>query len=65
VRSGSSYCSQSELPVTAGLGAAVKADAVTIRWPSGKVTELRDVAAGQILVNEDGGIVKQGPFGKK
>jgi hypothetical protein len=65
VRSGSSYCSQSELPVTAGLGANSKAD-VKITWPSSKVTELRDVVAGQmLLVNEDNGIVKQSELGAK
>ena len=32
-----SYLSQSELPVTFGLGQSEKADRVEIRWPSGKV----------------------------
>jgi hypothetical protein len=63
VRSGSSYCSACELPVTLGLGKAAKADAITIHWPSDKVTELKDVPANQIItVNEDRGIVKQQPF---
>jgi enediyne biosynthesis protein E4 len=35
VKSGSSYCSQSELPVTFGLGEAVFADAVEVIWPDG------------------------------
>src|SRR4051794_7926955 len=33
VRTGSSYLSQSELPLTFGLGTAAKADDVTIVWP--------------------------------
>lgn len=62
LRSGSSYCSQSELPLTIGLGQEPKAS-LTIRWPSGTVTELKDVAANRIVtVNEDRGIVKQQPF---
>jgi enediyne biosynthesis protein E4 len=35
VRSGSSYCSQSELPVTFGLGKATAADQVDVLWPDG------------------------------
>ena len=62
VRSGSSYLSQSELPVTLGLG---RADAATIvvRWPSGKLTQFPDIAANQIItINEDKGIVRRQPF---
>jgi hypothetical protein len=54
VRSGSSYASQSDLRVTFGLGKARKADRVQLRWPSGAVTELRDVAANQVLVVREG-----------
>jgi hypothetical protein len=64
VRSGSSYCSQSELPVTVGLGAANQADSITITWPSGEVTSLPNVAAGQIYqIVEGKGIAAQRPFG--
>lgn len=59
-RSGSSYCSQSELPLTIGLGKAAKADKITVKWPSGLVSELTDVPANQAIVIEEGsGIVKQ------
>ncbi len=34
VKTGSSYLSQSELPLTFGLGAATKADRVVVEWPS-------------------------------
>ena len=47
VRTGSSYLSQSELPLTFGLGAAAKADEVTIVWPSGKRDLLAALDAGQ------------------
>jgi hypothetical protein len=63
VRSGSSYLSQSELPLTLGLGQAKKADLIGIRWPSRKLTELKDVAANQILViDEEEGLVEQKTF---
>ncbi len=47
VRTGSSYLSQSELPLTFGLGTAAKADEVTIVWPSGKRDVLAALDAGQ------------------
>ena len=43
-----SYLSSVELPLTFGLGKADKADELTITWPSGKVTELKDLTANQI-----------------
>jgi hypothetical protein len=46
VRSGSSYLSQSELPVTFGLGQHDKIESVTIDWPSGQAEEFKDLAAG-------------------
>lgn len=65
VRSGSSYCSQSELPVTVGLGTADAAEEITITWPSGEKTTLPNVAAGQIYhVVEGKGISSQKPFGQ-
>jgi enediyne biosynthesis protein E4 len=47
VKSGSSYLSQSELPVTFGLGKRDKIDRVVIRWPSGRSEEYKDLAAGK------------------
>jgi enediyne biosynthesis protein E4 len=32
-----------------GLGQATKAEQIEIRWPNGKSTTLKDVAANQIL----------------
>jgi enediyne biosynthesis protein E4 len=37
VKTGSSYCSQSELPLTFGLGDAAVPARVEVRWPSGRV----------------------------
>ncbi len=45
VRSGGSYLSTSDFRVHFGLGEAAVADRVEIRWPSGRVEELRGVAA--------------------
>jgi hypothetical protein len=47
VRSGSSYLSQSELPVTFGVGTRAIVDRVTIEWPSGRSEEFTKVAAGK------------------
>jgi hypothetical protein len=54
VKTGSSYCSQSELPVTFGLGAATKAARVEVAWPSGQVDVLTDVPADRTLTVEEG-----------
>jgi hypothetical protein len=46
VHGGSSYLSQSELPVTFGLAKQDKIDRVVIDWPSGKSEEYKSLAAG-------------------
>jgi enediyne biosynthesis protein E4 len=43
VRGGSSYLSQSELPVTFGLGRRDKVDRLVIHWPSGRVEEYKNL----------------------
>ncbi len=47
VRSGSSYLSQSELPVTFGVGKRDVLDRVTIAWPNGRSEEFTKVATGK------------------
>jgi hypothetical protein len=47
VRGGSSYLSQSELPVTFGIGKSEKIDRVTVDWPSGRSEEYKDLATGR------------------
>jgi len=47
VKGGSSYLSQSELPVTFGLAKRDKVDRVVIEWPSGRTEEHNDLAAGR------------------
>jgi hypothetical protein len=45
----SGYASSSVVPVHFGLGEARVADEIEIRWPSGIVQTLKNVAADQIL----------------
>jgi hypothetical protein len=47
VKSGSSYLSQSELPVTFGLEKRDRVERVVIVWPSGRTEEFTNVAAGR------------------
>ncbi len=54
VKSGSSYLSQSELPLTFGLGSAARADRVVIHWPSGRVDEHKSLASGRMWVVTEG-----------
>ncbi len=47
VKSGSSYLSQSELPVTFGVGRRDRLDRVVVSWPNGRTEEFRNVATGK------------------
>ena len=59
VKGGGSYCSQSELTLTFGLGSAEAASSVEILFPSGKRHTLRNVARDQRLeVREEGGLTR-------
>jgi enediyne biosynthesis protein E4 len=48
------YLSSVELPLTFGLGSNEQADKVTITWPSGQKTDLKDLAAGKEYRVEEG-----------
>ena len=50
VLGGTSYLSASDARLLWGLGAATKVDEVEVRWPSGTLTKLKDVAANRYLV---------------
>ena len=54
VRGGGSYLSQNDLRLHFGLGLAEKIDAVEVRWPSGTVENLKDVAADKIYTIVEG-----------
>jgi hypothetical protein len=58
VRSGGSYYSQNDLRVHFGLGKATKAKTIEIRWPSGKVDVLKEVAANQVITVKEGSTAK-------
>jgi hypothetical protein len=63
VKSGSSYLSQSELPVTFGVGKRDKIDRVVIQWPSGRTEEYKDLASGRAYECTEGrGITPQDGF---
>jgi hypothetical protein len=53
VRAGSSYLSQNDLRLHFGLGSARAAERVEIRWPSGTLQILSDVAADRVLVVQE------------
>jgi predicted NUDIX family NTP pyrophosphohydrolase len=58
VRSGSSYCSQSDLALTFGLGRDIKAATLEVEWPSGVKQRFTDVPADRLVtVDEAKGIV--------
>ena len=47
VKSGSSYLSQSELPLTFGLGKRDQVERLVIQWPSGRAEEFKALKAGK------------------
>ena len=47
VRSGSSYLSQSELPLTFGLGKHDKVERVLVHWPNGRTEEYKNLNVGK------------------
>jgi hypothetical protein len=53
VRSGSSYCSQSELTLTFGLGQDPLVQEIVIEWPSGAKSRLTDVPANRLVVVDE------------
>ena len=52
VAAGYSFLSSGSPSLFFGLGGRERADRVTVRWPSGRVTELRDVPAGKSRISE-------------
>lgn len=58
VHSGSSYCSQSELTLTFGLGRNDRAERVEIAWPGGRTERLSGLVANQhYTIREGSGVV--------
>jgi len=64
VRTGSSYLSQSELPVTFGLGRRTQIDEAVVEWPSGARNTVGPLAAGRFYTIVEGrGIASERPLG--
>jgi len=58
VRSGSSYCSQSDLALTFGLGQDITLASLEIDWPSGTKQKLTNIPANQLItIDETRGIL--------
>jgi hypothetical protein len=55
VRSGGSYYSQNDLRLHFGLDQAKSVDLVEIRWPSGQVDSLKNLAVNMLYTIEEGG----------
>jgi hypothetical protein len=63
VHSGSSYCSQSELTLTFGLGKETEAQSVEIIWPSGQHDTFKNLKGDFTYALEEGGkILSTRPF---
>jgi enediyne biosynthesis protein E4 len=63
VKTGSSYCSQSELPVTIGLGSRTAIKSVEVTWPTGRKETVTGVRADEAITIEEGkGLVARVPF---
>jgi hypothetical protein len=56
VRGGRSYLSQSELPITFGIGKRDSIERVVIQWPNGRVEEFKNLKAGRYDCVEGKGI---------
>ena len=52
VAAGYSFLSSGSPALYFGLGDREKADRITVRWPSGEITERRDVATGRLRLRE-------------
>jgi hypothetical protein len=59
VKSGGSYLSQSELPVTFGLGKRDLVERVVVRWPNGRTEEYKNLKPGRYQLVESKGIEAQ------
>jgi hypothetical protein len=65
VRSGDSYISQSDLRLHFGLGQRTKIDLIQVRWPSGTIDKVANVAANRIVTIKEGqGKSAEAPFNR-
>jgi hypothetical protein len=65
VQSGSSYLAQHDLRAHFGLGSAVRAERLEIRWPDGSTEAVASLAANQLVTIRQGqGIVERTPLAR-
>ena len=65
VKTGSSYASQSELPVTFGLGRATTVEAVRVLWPSGTIDRVASPDVNhRLTIREGAGLVDATPLAR-
>jgi hypothetical protein len=58
VRSGGSYLSHNDMRLHFGLGDATRIDRIEIRWPNGRMEQVRNVDANQyVTIREGSGLV--------
>jgi hypothetical protein len=63
VKTGSSYLSQSELPLTFGLGSATKVTGIEVTWPNGKTERVAGTAGDQAVTIQEGrGLIANAPL---
>jgi len=65
VRTGSSYCSQAELPLTFGLGKPEEGITLTLEtsWPAGQKERISDIKPNQSIVVQEGkGVIASEPI---
>ncbi len=66
VKTGSSYLSQSELPLTFGLGSATRVERIRITWPSGRVDAVAALDANQVVtISEGRGVTRTAPMARR
>jgi hypothetical protein len=66
VKTGSSYASQSELPLTFGLGAATGVEGIRVVWPNGRVDAIGALDANQsVTIQEGSGVVRKAAIATK
>ncbi len=59
VKSGSSYCSQSQLALTFGLKAATRIDRLEVLWPKGKKQVLTTPPINAVVtIHEEQGVIR-------
>jgi enediyne biosynthesis protein E4 len=60
VKSGSSYLSQSELPLTFGAGKHDLVDRVVVEWPSGRTEDFKSIRTSKAYVITEGKGIREG-----